>query len=220
MVLNATGSTGKSRVRTHDIMKYQPGCMPVIQLTGMLSDNNNWVLQCVRRTSTSGSSEDIVVSTITGYDASKANRYEIRFAYLGVQTVQFFINGTLVAQETYAGILDRPYLRTPNLPISCGIMNNTDSTQEVKFGLFDDLDGLFFRWKRTAQNAAPAHVEYKCASARLVGGGDYHAHTFGFSHATTGVGTTIVPLFSMRVNNLLNTVSSSIQVFPEQISFF
>jgi hypothetical protein len=214
----SAGTVGaKSRLRTHDIMRYQPGCMPVAQITGYGSAAMS-SLKCMRRSSVTGVVVNHELATIAGYDANKANRYEIRYAYLGVQGAYFFINGTMAYQFNAAGILSVPYMKTANLPLSVEIVNVGANEQVVRLGIFDDSDGLFFQWTNTTPVALD--FTYKCSSVRLVGGNGYAHRSFAKSVNATGVGATLIPLWSMRAKSTINGVSSRAQIFPAMMTFF
>ena len=216
---NAVASK-KARLRSHDVVRYQPGCMPVVQTTGAASSNVGMTLRCIRRTFTSGVAVDNEEAVITGYDTSMDNRYEIRYAYLGVQTVLYFINGTLVRNSTFAGNLHVPYMRTPHLPVSTELQTLADGSQVIRTGVFDDEDGLFFEWSHPAGSAGALSYDYKCASGRLVGGSVYPYATYGTSATKAGVTATRVPIMSIRPSALYNGLASRIQVFPSIVSFF
>lgn len=94
-------ATHAARLRTHDFVRYQPGCMPVVQGT-ICTSTAFATLKVKRRSSTSGTPTDYTLATITGFDSSKYNRYEIRYAYLGVQGALFAINGQIVHYENFA----------------------------------------------------------------------------------------------------------------------
>lgn len=210
-------ATHRSSLRSHDIVRYQPGCMPVVQMTARTSIAFT-TLTVKRRSSVSGSPVDTSLSTITGFNSDFYNRYEIRYAYLGVQAAEFFINGRSVYYADFSGQLTAPYMRTPHLPISVEFYNSGTNTRVFRCGIFDDNDGLFFEWSVTS--AASIYVDYKCASARLVGGADYPYWSYGLSQARTGIGTTLTPIFSIRVKTLLNGIDSRAQIFPRVLSFF
>jgi len=210
----------KARLRSHDIIRYQPGCMPIVQMTGVSSSNAGMILKCIRRTSTSGVPVDNVEATIAGIDAATENRYELRYAYLGVQGVQYYVNGNLVQNSILAGTLTVPFMKTPHLPISVEIQTLVDGSQVIRLGVFDDSDGLFFEWSRAVGSAAAFSYDYKCSSGRLIGGSVYPFHTYGMTRATTGTGAAMIPLFSIRPKATLNGIPSRVQIFPTQVSFF
>jgi hypothetical protein len=212
------GTAGdRSILRSHDIVRYQPGCMPVVQLTGCTSTAFT-TLTVKRRSSTSGVVVDYELAIIPGYSSAFYNRYEVRYAYLGVQAAEFFINGTSVHFANFAGTLTQPYMKTPHLPLSVEFVNTAADTRVWRIGVFDDSDGLFFEWSVTS--AASLYVDYKCASARLVGGSEYPYWSYGASFNKTGVGNTLTPVFSVRVKALLNGINSRAQVFPRLLTFF
>lgn len=219
LALSAATVGGKARLRTHDLLRYQPGAMPVIQQTAMLSDATGWALHAIRRTSTSGSPVDTDEGTLGGVTPNVTNRYEIRFAWLGVQAVQWWVNGVLALEKVYAGTLTAPYIGNAILPLSVEVLTESGPTQRSRIGLFDDANGLFFEWRRTSGTGATS-LKHICSSARIVNGGDYATRGFTFSRAVTNVAATLVPLFSMRVGATLNGIASLVQMLPRHLAFF
>jgi hypothetical protein len=218
VMTSPSGAAGvNGGLRTHDPIRYQPGCMPAVLFTGRTSAAFT-TLKVKRRSSCSGVATDYTLATITGFDSSKENLYEIQYAYLGVRAARFIVNGLVVHLEEFSGKLTEPYMKTAVLPLSMEFVNTAANTRELRMGVKDDDDGLFFVWEVTS--AASLDWRFKCASARLVGGGEYPYMSYGFSFAASGVSTTLIPLFSLRPNATINGVSSRAQVFPRLLSFF
>jgi hypothetical protein len=107
-------------------------------------------------------------------------------------------------------------MKTANLPVSMEIVNS-GSLQHIRFGQFDDNDGVFFEIQRSAGSGSFTHI---CSSARILNGTDYPMTAFGYSRALTNVGATMVPLFSIRVKNLFNGIASRIQILPSLLTAF
>lgn len=219
------GTNGaKSRLRTHDQVRYQSGAPSCIEITGYQS--NSGVANQVRRlgifddedgvffqtkgttnylvlrSSSDGSTGDDEVqqsswnvSTYPGLDITKGNRFRFVIAWLGVEGIQCFINGVHVHTFSFANTLARPYMKSATLPISAEIVN-------------------------TAAASAGGTLTYICSSARILNGGDYALKPMVYSRATTGVAATLVPLYSIRINATVNTVNSRVQFLPKYAAFF
>lgn len=209
----------KARLRTHDLVRYQAGASPHIKLTGYGSSG---ILYSVVRSSATG----VVVDTLTEFtqwsenpaevDVTNGNIYEFMYEWLGVGDIWFFVNGVLRHVDSFTGSLPRPYMKTANLPFSVEIINN-GVTQSIRFGQFDDSDGIFFEIRR---NSAAADFTYICSSARILNGEPYPTVSSGYSRTLTGVGTTLIPLFSMRIGATYNGISSRIYALPTSLMCF
>lgn len=216
----ADGTNGaKSRLRTHDQVRYQAGAAPHIKMT-IYSDVGT--LYSVVRTSTSGSVQEALVEQSawseipSAIDVTKGNIYEIMYQWLGVGEVMYFVNGILRNIVENAGLLSKPYMKTADLPLSFEIVND-GSLQKIRFGQFDDNDGVFFEIRRPA---GAGQFTYICSSARILNGLDYPTVSYGYTRALTGVSTTLIPLFSLRVKNLFNAINSRIQILPSLLTCF
>ena len=109
-------------------------------------------------------------------------------------------------------------MKTATLQYSVELVNTGANTREVRIGPKDDDDGLFFVWELTS--AAPVYVDYKCVSARLVGGSTYQTQSHAVNATFSPVSTTLIPLFSIRPKATINGIQSRAQLFPKLVSFF
>jgi hypothetical protein len=219
--VSAQTNGAKARLRTHDQVRYQAGAATHIKLTGYATGGT---LFSVIRSSASGA----VVETKVAYtawsedasavDVTKGNIYEIMYQWLGVGEVMYFVNGVLRNIVSNAGQLSAPFMKTANLPLSIEVVND-GATQYIRFGQFDDSDGVYFELQRSAAVGAYSFTHI-CSSARILNGIPYPTVAFGFSLATTGIGATLVPLFSLRVKSTLNGIASRVHVLPSLLSCF
>ncbi|MDA8114817.1 MAG: hypothetical protein M0Z43_08850 [Acidithiobacillus sp.] len=216
----ADGTNGaKSRLRTHDHVRYQAGAATHVKMT-IYSDAGT--LYSVIRSSITGTVQETLIeqsawsevpSTI---DVTKGNIYEIMYQWLGVGEVMYFVNGVLRNIVQNAGQFTAPYMKTANLPMSFEIVND-GSLQKIRFGQFDDNDGVFFEIRRSAGAGQFTNI---CSSARILNGMEYPTISFGYSRALTAVGATMVPLFSLRIKELFNGIPSRIQLLPTLFCLF
>jgi hypothetical protein len=126
-------------------------------------------------------------------DVTKGNIYEIRFQWLGVGVVQWFINTNLVHQMVHPNTLAFPYMRTATLPLTWEVINTGASA----VGGFTAICGHV-----TSQSGAfpPAKTFAAISGAR----------------STTAA--TEFPLLSLRSKQTLNSVDNRIPILPRQLS--
>jgi hypothetical protein len=222
--LAVAGASGdKSRLRTHDQVRYQAGAASLLEITayqsnagnanqsrkvGLFDDNDGVYFEtlgttnylCVR-SSTSGAPvvTSVAQTAWNGHpyddlDVTKGNRFRFVLAWLGVEGIQCFINGRHVPTFSFSNTLATPYMKTATLPISVEISNSGASTA--------------------------ASITYICSTARILNGNPYPMRTFGFSAAKSSVAATMVPLMSFRVGSTLNAIASRVQVLPRSLTFF
>lgn len=200
-VTSSSGSSAKLRTNTHFI--YQPGAVTRVILTiahgsagqvnqvrrwgffndsdGIFFELNGSDLRLVRRTSTSGSPVDNVLSSTSWDNPSGAptltfgNRFEIDLQWLSFGTVRCWINGTLIHTFEFANTLPLPYTRTAQLPISLEVVNTGASTA--------------------------ATLSYVCSTVYLDGGTTlrFVPRERALSAPKTGIGTTYAPLIGLRM---------------------
>jgi hypothetical protein len=224
--LYVTGASGdKARLRTHNYYRYQAGRGMFIRLTiwntdagqtnqvrrwGYFDDNDGlfWELsgttiRVVRRTYTSGAAVDYPVSQAnwnqdkldgTGQsgitlDVTKGNIYECQFQWLGVGGVNWYVNGVLVHQMYHPNTIAGPYMRTATLPLTWEVNNSGASTA--------------------------SSLNVICGSIMIEGGADEADYTFGvFNSTDKTVGTTEIPLLSIRPKLLYNSIENRMATVP------
>jgi len=227
-----------ARARTNEWYRYQTGRGHQILQTvicadaGQANQTRNWgyyddsdglmfrlvgtTLNVVRRTSTGESGGTLVtpyeqvvassswnVDTLDGtgnagnpsgtlLDVSKGNIYEIRFQWLGVGTVQFFVNTHLVHQMVHPNTLAYPYMRTATLPLSWEIINNALST---------------------ASSFAVICGHVTSESGEL----PPHTPTVATVAPVTTSAAAEIPILSVRLKTLLNTLGNRTTVVPAHV---
>jgi hypothetical protein len=158
----------------------------------------------VRRTSTTGSpvdnstvSSSFNVDPLDGtgpsgitLDLTKGNIYEINFQWLGVGTVNFYVNGNLVHQIFNANTLAAPYMKTAQLPVCYSIINSGAST----ISSFTNI----------------------CNSVIAEGGDAPPEYAFcAFNSAFISVTTTERPVLSIRPKATYNSITNRMLVLPK-----
>lgn len=164
-------------------------------------------IRLVRRTSTSGGTVDNVISRAswngdkldgTGssgvtLDITKGNLYEIRFQWLGVGTVQWWINGILIHTLRNANTLDVPYMKTAVLPVQVECVNSGASA----IGSFTNI----------------------CNTVRSEGGSAPPLWTFGaYNSVDKSITTTETPLLSIQPKSTFQSLINRIVAIPKFVS--
>lgn len=170
---------------------------------GLFYQLNGTALSIVRRTFTSGVAVDNVVSQAswnvdkldgTGesdvlLDITKGNIYEIHLQWLGVGSVQFFINGILVHEMLNPNTLSAPYMRTAQLPLSWEVINTGASVGST--------------------------MTYICSSVVAEGGQEPPYYVFGAYNASDVITpVTERPLLSIRPKALFNSITNRMVLQP------
>jgi hypothetical protein len=206
--LTVTGASGSTaRLRTNSSFIYQPGAVSRPLLTvalgqlgtpgqvvrwgyfddsdGLFFELNGTDLSVVRRTSTSGAPVDVQYARASWQDQYSTlnllngSRYEIDFAWLAFGPVHWTINGRGVYTHDFGNDSLLPYIRCPQLPISCEIVNTGA--------------------------AAPGLLRFSCATMYLDGGDELRfAPGFLPTVSKTGIGTTYTPIAGLRIRDTIN----------------
>lgn len=235
--LSATANGAAPMLRTWEDYRYQAGkghvwIMTVIHDdTGVANQVRRWGyyddndglffeldgtdLYIVRRSSVSGSPVDTRVVMAdwnvdrldgtgpSGITLGGANNgdfaltddtiYECRLQWLSAGPVHFYMGDTLV-HELYVPIAPGvPYMRTAQLPLTWEVINSAAT--------------------------AGGGMRYVCASVTSDGGSDPPEHGFGYTlPAAVSVGTTEIPLFSMRAGALFSGFQSRRVLYPSLLA--
>lgn len=222
LAVNGTnGSTAK--IRTHTYFRYQAGKGQQIMVTchhadvgktnqtrrwGYFDDNdglffelNGTTLKVVRRTSVSGVVVDNPISQVdwntdkyADLDLRNGNIYEIRFQWLGVGDVWFYINERLVHCMEHKNKLPVVYMRTASLPVSLEVINTAVSTASSMTAI--------------------------CASVISEGGSsppEYSWAAYNSANITIG-GNASRPILSIRPMAAFKTLVNRVLVIPLSVS--
>jgi hypothetical protein len=173
---------------------------------GLFFEQSGTEMRVVRRTYTSGSPVDTAVpqsawnrdrldgtgnSGVT-LDVTKGNIYEIRYQWLGVGTVQYWVSGVLVHQLDNANQYAAPYMKTAVLPVQIEVVN-------------------------TGASAAGGFTNI-CVSVRIEGGAQPALYTFGaFNASDISTPTTERPLLTIRPKATFNSVTNRILALPTRM---
>lgn len=126
------------------------------------------------------------------FDATKSHIYEIRFQYLGVGAVCFFVDGFLVHVMEHAGVLSTPWMKCPHQPIFLEIVNTGASTGET--------------------------VSFFCANVTSQGGETPPEETFGRRRVQTIGANSEAYAFSIRPTATLGGQQNRAVILPTIVS--
>ncbi len=234
--LNVTTDDGsKAMMQTIEYFRYQPGKSLAIAMTfvmptqqantkmqvGYFDDNNGFFLevkdadtiQFVRRTKTSGSVVDNVVTQSdwnhdkldgTGHsgvtiDFTKGQilRIDLQWLSFGRIRMMFDIHGTLILAHEFltANVLTVPVTTTANLPV---------------------------RWliENTSASAGAKTLKAICATVYNEGGEQTElGHPFGFANGVTTrtISTVPIPIVSIRPATTLNSITNRVHIRIEEV---
>lgn len=177
---------------------------------GVFWELNGTTFNIKTRTSVSGSPADTAVAqTSWNYDKmdgsagannpsgltldlTKGHEFEITITLWGAGLVRFYVDGNLVHVQSYVGALTTAFLRTGQLPLQWEIVNTGAST------------GSFFK--------------YTVASVKVYGGQLPQQYAFGvYTPAGQVVGQSEIPVLSIRVQNLLNSITNRTVLIPKML---
>lgn len=126
-------------------------------------------------------------------DVTKANLYEIRFQWLGVGNVEYFINNDLVHKLTNPGTIAGPYMQTATLPLSIEMQNNGAATAN--------------------------EINFICASIESEGGAPPPKYTFSaFNSTDVSTTTTERPLLAIRPGLLFRGLENRVVGLPIRLA--
>lgn len=126
-------------------------------------------------------------------DVSKGNIWEIRYQWLGVGTVQFFVNGHLVDERAHAGLLTAPYMSTAQNPVRVRVVN-------------------------TGVSSAASFTSV-CFSVSSQSGYEGPRQAFASIVSTTTLATPGRPILGLRVAQTFGGLANRSVLLPEELIF-
>lgn len=219
-ISNATNGT-YATMRSHPV-PYTPGNSQLIEITAALdlAGIGSGTAEYFLRTKVSGTVAETVVAqsswtdATSGVDWTKSHIFAIDFQSLKVGRIRFGMvrNGAAVqvGEITNDNVRNTGYWQLPSLPVYWRLYNDATYTyMEVGYG--DENNAVGFRYKITAN--ASATMSAICATVKSEGGyplAEMPGFSFGFDDlvGTTTVSTTLVPLFSIRVQSSFNSLTN------------
>jgi len=134
--------------------------------------------------------ECFAVDAGASFAFDKGNIYEIRYAWLGVHQVDWYINGLQVRSENFDGRLSEVYMSTAHLPIRAEVSGNA-SLKYICSNVTSE----------GGQNPPEPGFSYTRQTVKTIS-------------SASGV----LPVLALRVAGTLGGVHSHIEVIPESIS--
>jgi hypothetical protein len=132
-------------------------------------------------------------------DVTKGNIYEVKFQWLGVGIVHWFVNGYLVHVMNHPNTIAGPYMRTATLPVSADVVNETNV------------------------GVSGSGMRIICANVTSEGGS--HQPEYSYAVSTSATRSNIptgpyTPVLAIRLAATLNGVDNREIVLPKDIEVF
>ena len=124
-------------------------------------------------------------------DITKSQIYEIRFQWLGVGLVDYYINGYRIHTIPHANLVSGPYMKTGQLPLSWEVENNLSSSAGSMTTVCSSV---------LSENGEPP-PEFSFAA---------------FNSTPVSVTTTEVPILSIRPKATYNGITNRIITLPKK----
>ena len=227
-------TNGESASMSSHPVPYTPGNSQLLDITGVLNLANlsGGTVECFLRSSISGSVADLDtvtqaswLSSTSGVNWEYSHIFQIDFQSLKVGTIRFNMvrNGIPenVAVIHNDNLRDSGYWQNPSLPAYYKIYNDATNTYcEIGYG--NDANAIGFRFV-VAANAA-ATMKAICCTVKSEGGGDLSdllgiPNSVDVGVTAKTVGTTEIPLLSIRCKEIFKGFDNLILTLPKGFSF-
>ena len=227
LAINNTTSGSEARMSSYPV-PYTAGNSQKIDMSFVLNlANIAGNTSCYIRSKVTGTVVETVIKQSswknlkTGIDWSKSQLLQIDFQSLKVGRIRFYIvkNGlpVLIYKDNNDNIRNSGYWQSPSLPIFWRIYNDATYTyMEVGYG--DENNGIGFRHRITKN--ATATMKAICGTVKSEGGEDI-SNLQGIERSadrgtsTVTVGTTLIPIISIRPRATLNSLPNLGLLIPE-----
>lgn len=229
---NSTTNGDGAEMCSHPI-PYTPGNSQLIAITGTLNEASlaGGTVEVFLRSKVTGSVVETVttqtswnVNTMVGVDWTKSQILEIDFQSLKVGRIRFALNqgGVIMPFHTIENdnLRASGYWQTPSLPLYWRCYNDaTDTYCEMGYGNADN--GIGIRYKVTAD--ASAQLRAICGTVKSEGGKDLldldgYTRIADMGVTSKSVGTTLIPLISIRPKSTFKTFDNLGLVIPIDIA--
>lgn len=185
-----TSNTGVARWGNfcfHDGLYWEVdgGALSTCRRSGAEPNDAGWTATC----------EPVAASALpSSFNISNGNIYEIRFAWLGVHEVDWWINGTRVKQNVYDSLLPYPYMGTATLPLRAeawgtGRMSYICSSVSSEGGAEPPMTGFSYTRAATKNVTAAAGILPIIAIRPVVSvatsGVSVHSHVELYPHSVS-----------------------------------
>ncbi len=227
LAVNTANGNESAEFCQHWHNPYTPGNSQLIDITGTFdaagigSGTASIFLKNGIDSSETEITQDNWNDTVSDVDWSKSQIFSIDFQSLKVGRLRFFLvrNGVPVKlhEINNDNLRTGGYWQYPNQPLNWKIYN--DGTYTIaEIGYFNDTNGVGFRYK-IAQNA-DAEMRAICGTVKSEGGPDLFdiegfKRSIDMGVTSKTVGTTLIPLISIRVKTTFNSLTNHGLFIPE-----
>jgi len=226
--VNSTTTGDAASIIQHWHNPYTAGNSQLIDMTGTLNASNiTGATTEIFLKSGIDSSEDIYlqndwnINTVPSVDWSKSQIFQMDFQSLKVGTIKFNIlrngKGVTVHEINNDNRKVGGYWQYPALPLQWRIYNTATETI-TEIGYFDDTNGIGFRTR--VPKDLTAEIRAICCTVKSEGGADLEdlpglQRSVDMGVTPKTVSTTLVPILSIRVKSLFNTLDNKGLYVPQ-----
>lgn len=230
--LSDTAASSSAEMRSHPV-PYTPGNSQLVEDTGVLdlAGIGSGEVEVFLKSKISGTTTDIETvaqsewtNLSTGLDWSKSHIFVMDFQSLKVGRIRYLINtggiNTPVAEITNDNLRDSGYWQLPSLSVYFKLYNTaTHTISEIGYGSPDNAIG--FRHKIPLN--ANATMKAICCTVKSEGGLDLQdlqglPRSADMGETTKLVGTTLIPLLSIRPKSTFKTFDNMAIALPKAYS--
>lgn len=202
-MLKLVSNGGTSYLMSKRHPRYQPN-RGLLYSNSLMIDNatlQNGKLYAVVRTTVNGTIyNDKKEVSYSNYDPAYGNIYDIQMQWRGVGDIKFFYNQKQIATFDYLENLAELSVSNPSLPIAFECTNQGI----IRFGLFNEGNGIFFQWEFTT----PQNTQLRCGCVDVSSEGGFKENRQYVSTATSSQSGSISvtgynqPVLAIRIPNL------------------
>lgn len=227
LTIGATSTSDSADFVGHYYTPYTPGNSQLVELTGTLDgrDAGGSVSFFIRNNGSTTIYTSTQWASSTGVDWGNSQIFWADFQSLKVGRIRMgLVRGGVYSQlleVTNDNVRANGYWQHPNQPIHYRIYNSTANCI-TELGYFDTNNG--FGWRYTAALSAAQSMTAICATVKSEGGQDLFdvpGYPFAVSNGATTktVSTTLIPVLSIQLSTVFNSLTNRSIVMPLDLSF-
>lgn len=229
LAINSTTATAEAEFIQHWANPYTPGNSQLIDITGTLDAAGiGGGTASIFLKNGIDSSETVITqdnwsdNTVSDVDWSKSQIFSIDFQSLKVGRLRLFLvrNGlpVKVHEITNDNVRTGGYWQLPALPLNWKLYNDGSGNTVAEIGYFNGSNGIGFRY--TIPVNANAELRAICGTVKSEGGENLLDMPGLSRHVDMGtsatiVGTTLIPIMSIRMKSTFNGLANRGLAIPE-----